>query len=820
MTSKNDDSSPQATHSASGSLGSWISPEAQAALDPPPPRQGSNAPWSAANDPWQGKASVAAMPPLQQPFVPEYKIAASADFLMGQSGEPSSKVASTEPALASTQVAADADGPPGLVNMNMMMQQFMNQQKMMMHMLASQQQSGKGTSPTMPADTPTVLGGTTVYSNPAAIPTANVPSMKVSQPVLDKLIGNPPDQGWYTSWNNGGNGGNGKDEPIPIWDGTAPAKNFKPWLRDLRIWRHETNLPLSKHGLKLAKSFKYGSWMKAAADRIPEEQLVTEQAWGLILTEILTILKPYLDVETDVMIEELLFSVSKESKETMQNYVTRAVNKYNDLCAALGYEKITCPNCTQMFNKKQQFPELVWTYLLKRGGRLTDEQRKLIHQWDATQVHGQQLVETLLRLDRTDTLVAQSISAGKEAYRATYYGDSTQASDKPHVSDTPYSANLTPDMGVSCPPSMMPQYMTSFLTKATQDGPQDSAIIEDEDSEDDVFDEACYDDDGAPLIDEAGNLLLPMDTDREYQEEEANFLLAFAGTYREVRGQLQATRVGRDQKIFQKKTAKGSGKSFVKKPRFFKPGQAPKKTFPERQTPFKGKNFGKPNRGTPSEMLARTKCFRCGKLGHMSRNCTNEPVKGGKGHGSSAPPGKSSFFQFQSTPLNCYKDFSVGEQYMTMHNSGSHHAVDPQTRMSKQTKHRKCLGNRYASSLIYVSVFAGLMTLPTHALVDTGAQDGVIGLWHFQRWIVCLAVCHNLQPQYLPLPNVCETGGIGGASEVLRMCDMPVGIAGLNGVSRWVVIADPINSPVPPLIPINLMKQLDCVHEVKPLYSR
>ena len=101
--------------------------------------------------------------------------------------------------------------------------------------------------------------------------------------------------GWYNGWNGGGNGGNGKDEPIPIWDGSAPAKNFKPWLRDLRIWRHETNLHVSKHGLKLAKSFKYGTWMKAAADRVPEEQLVTEQAWGLILTEILTILKPYLD---------------------------------------------------------------------------------------------------------------------------------------------------------------------------------------------------------------------------------------------------------------------------------------------------------------------------------------------------------------------------------------------------------------------------------------------------------------------------------------------------------------------------------------------
>ena len=39
---------------------------------------------------------------------------------------------------------------------------------------------------------------------------------------------------------------------------------------------------------------------------------------------------------------------------------------------------------------------------------------------------------------------------------------------------------------------------------------------------------------------------------KTYDEDEAAFLLIFAGTYREVRGKLQATRVGRDQKVFNK----------------------------------------------------------------------------------------------------------------------------------------------------------------------------------------------------------------------------------------------------------------------------
>ena len=37
-------------------------------------------------------------------------------------------------------------------------------------------------------------------------------------------------------------------------------------------------------------------------------------------------------------------------------------------------------------------------------------------------------------------------------------------------------------------------------------------------------------------------------------------------------------------------------------------------------------------------------------------------------------------------------------------------------------------------NFIFPTYYSGLVTLPCHGLVDTRAQDGVIGLWHFQRW--------------------------------------------------------------------------------------
>ena len=86
---------------------------------------------------------------------------------------------------------------------------------------------------------------------------------------------------------------------------------------------------------------------------------------------------------------------------------------------------------------------------------------------------------------------------------------------------------------------------------------------DDGDSEEEEYDMEYFDDDGRQLIDDDGEGLIPFDDQQEYDENEAVALMSFAGTYREVHGRLQATRVGRDQKYFGKKgsSKKGFGKS-------------------------------------------------------------------------------------------------------------------------------------------------------------------------------------------------------------------------------------------------------------------
>ena len=259
---------------------------------------------------------------------------------------------------------------------------------------------------------------------------------------------------------------------------------------------------------------------------MPEEQLFTEHAWDWILNEILISLKPYLDVELDVVIEETLFVVTKDAKESMQSYVTRKINKRRELTSALGQSKEECKNCGQATSVPLDLPDEIWSYLLRRGANLTEDQRKMLHSWDSGTFSGKRVMELLLRIDRTDALVAQTVAAPKDTYKPAYLAGSV-GERQPSSDDQPSQ-------------SVIPPYVSNFF---------EGNDYEEAEEDDDEFDQDLYDDDGAPLTDSAGETLIPIDLDKEYDEDEAVYMLAFAGTYREVRGKIQATKVGRDQRI-------------------------------------------------------------------------------------------------------------------------------------------------------------------------------------------------------------------------------------------------------------------------------
>ena len=78
--------------------------------------------------------------------------------------------------------------------------------------------------------------------------------------------------------------------------------------------------------------------MRACADRIPEEQLLTDKAWNMILREILYYCKPFLDAEADVTIEKLVYKSDRVKNELFSQFLTKKLELRNDFRNTLNDE--------------------------------------------------------------------------------------------------------------------------------------------------------------------------------------------------------------------------------------------------------------------------------------------------------------------------------------------------------------------------------------------------------------------------------------------------------------------------------------------------
>eukprot|EP00973_Karenia_brevis_P066181 9198099-Karenia_brevis.AAC.1 len=119
---------------------------------------------------------------------------------------------------------------------------------------------------------------------------------------------------------------------------------------------------------------------------IPEEDLLTDDAWGLILKEILHYVKPYLEIEENERDRNDLFSV----------HLTKRLHLWCDITSWLGTEEHVGKYCSQKSTIQRDIPDELRAYSLQRGAKLSEEQRKLMHQWDAGPHSGAKMQELLL----------------------------------------------------------------------------------------------------------------------------------------------------------------------------------------------------------------------------------------------------------------------------------------------------------------------------------------------------------------------------------------------------------------------------------------
>ena len=295
------------------------------------------------------------------------------------------------------------------------------------------------------------------------------------------------------------------------------------------------------------------------------------------------------------------------------------------------------------------------------------------------------------------------------------------------------------------PDALVQKVTKTYLTAQDYGGDED-----DEEEELLPADAEEPEDEEGPESDGQGNMtFLMFDPQEEYTEEEATYIWAYNSACKDVRRELQARRKGRQ---------------------FFKKGNTPPVQKKGKNKGFQRRGFGKGRnsaggagrgrgqaRGAPDELLARTKCFSCGGLGHMSRDCPH-----------------------QETPQTFFAHSGSSSQSRI-------YAVNVKAEVQRQ-----------------LDVFAGARTDDCEGVVDTAAEEAIIGSSAMSRLRAALAK-FGLQP--IPAEGTTATcAGIGGSATICGVFDVPVGIARTNGLLRVTEIADAGAFETPFLLPISYIE--------------
>ena len=258
--------------------------------------------------------------------------------------------------------------------------------------------------------------------------------------------------------------------------------------------------------------------------------------------------------------------------------------------------------------------------------------------------------------------------------------------------------------------------------------------------------------------------------------EEEDLLEALA-SYQEVRQRIKDQRLGR--KYF-KNPGVGKG-SFPKGPAASKG----KGKGPPRDGGFgAGRGTGKWNQGGRGkihveELKLRTRCRSCGQVGHWSRECPSNRAAPSSSASSASTHGKPSSATSFYWGSGSASGSSPSVAFITLQ----------QVLRRQQEKRNACLQ------------FCGVSASEGEALVDTAAQDGLIGKPSLLR--LCSALRHHgLACKWLN--KTAAARGIGGTATTVGVAELPLGLAGVSGILECTVISE----DVPLLLPISLMRSL------------
>ncbi|CAE7574436.1 C15C7.7 [Symbiodinium natans] len=256
--------------------------------------------------------------------------------------------------------------------------------------------------------------------------------------------------------------------------------------------------------------------------------------------------------------------------------------------------------------------------------------------------------------------------------------------------------------------------------------------------------------------------------------EEGDVMEALA-SYQHVRQQLKEQQKGRQ--YYQPNLGKKGGKKLFNKDGK-NTGKQSSKSFGKGGSAWKGSPTSR--RVHIEQLKLRTRCRACGEVGHWSKECRHRAGPSLTTSSSSSGPGASR-----------------GSFYWAGRTDGGSGGANTFLSFGQFLNDRP--GESMAGEL-----FVGVTTQGCHGLVDTAAQEGLVGRPALLR---LLDLLRPLGLKGCWTDKATQARGIGGAAKTVGVCEVPIGLGGVPGVLELTVVAE----DVPLLLPVSLLRALGSV---------